>query len=378
MLRRDRLMATLRGEPVDRPPVCFYELNGLDQNPADPDPFNIFRDPSWKPLLDLTRDKSDVIVMRGVPFINTAPDPAEDLTTRETWCDERGSRIERTVIRAGGRTLTSVARRDPDINTVWTVEHLLKDVADFEAWINMPQAAFSGEPDIRSVLDAEARIGDSGIVMIDTYDPLCVVALLFEMGLFTVTALTENALIHRALEKVASVLQPQVEAIAKALPGRLWRIYGPEIASPPYLPPHLFEEYAMRYDTPMVEAIQRHGGYARIHSHGRLHDVLDHIAASGCLALDPIEPPPQGDVTLGYVRRKYGRQMALFGNLEVSDLENLPTAKFTKKVETALREGTEGPGRGFVLMPSAAPYGRHLPAQTLRNYEEMIRLVERL
>lgn len=378
MLRRERLMATLRGEPVDRPAVCFYELNGLDQNFADPDPFNIFNDPSWKPLLDLTRDKSDVIVMRSVPFINTALDPAEELTSRETWYDERGSRIMRTVIRAAGRTLTSVARRDPDIDTVWTVEHLLKDVADFEAWLDLPQAPFSGEPDVHGVLDAEARIGDSGIVMIDTCDPLCVVALLFEMGLFTVTAVMENALMHRALEKVASVLQPQIEAIAKALPGRLWRIYGPEIASPPYLPPHLFEDYVVRYDTPMVEAIQRHGGYARIHSHGRLHDILDHIAATGCLALDPIEPPPQGDVTLGYVRRNYGPQMALFGNLEVSDIENLPTAAFAKKVETALREGTEGQGRGYVLMPSAAPYGRHLPAQTLRNYEEMIRLVERL
>ena len=51
MNRRERLMATLRGEPVDRPAVSFYELNGLDQNPDDPDPFNIFSDLSWAPLL---------------------------------------------------------------------------------------------------------------------------------------------------------------------------------------------------------------------------------------------------------------------------------------------------------------------------------------
>lgn len=39
MTRQERLMATLRGDPVDRPPVSFYELNGLDENPDDPDPF---------------------------------------------------------------------------------------------------------------------------------------------------------------------------------------------------------------------------------------------------------------------------------------------------------------------------------------------------
>ena len=28
-------MATLAERPVDRPPVCFYELNGLDEHPAE-------------------------------------------------------------------------------------------------------------------------------------------------------------------------------------------------------------------------------------------------------------------------------------------------------------------------------------------------------
>ena len=89
----------------------------------------------------------------------------------------------------------------------------------------------------------------------------------------------------------------------------------------------------------MVEAIQRHGGYARIHSHGRLKEILDEICATGCDGLDPIEPPPQGDMELRYVRERYGRQMVLFGNLEASDIENLPTPEFGEKVRRALRKG---------------------------------------
>ena len=34
-------MATLRGEPVDRPAVSFYEIGGFQSDPADPDPYNI-------------------------------------------------------------------------------------------------------------------------------------------------------------------------------------------------------------------------------------------------------------------------------------------------------------------------------------------------
>jgi hypothetical protein len=382
MNRRDRLMATLRGEPVDRPPVCFYEISGREDTSGQ-DPFNVFSHPSWKPLLDLAREKTDRIIMCGLPF---GDDPSkreawkampELLTRTETSEDENGSRLTTYSLRAGQRLLTQCTRRDRDINTVWTIEHLLKDVEDFEAWLAIPERPVNGEALPERVLKLEREIGDTGIVMIDTCDPLCMVAPLFEMGTYTIIAMTETRLFHQALEKMARALYPRIEAVAKALPGRLWRIYGPEYASPPFLPPHLFEEYVVRYVRPMVEMIHRHCGYARIHAHGRLKDVLDSICATGCMGLDPIEPPNQGDVTLAYVRERYGKQLVLFGNLEITDIENLPTWQFEQKVRDALREGTQGSGRGFVLMPSACPYGRVLPELTLRNYEKMVECVLR-
>jgi uroporphyrinogen-III decarboxylase len=94
----------------------------------------------------------------------------------------------------------------------------------------------------------------------------------------------------------------------------------------------------------------------------------------GADGLDPVEPPPQGDVELKYVRENYGAGMVLFGNLEVSDIENMPTPQFVEKVKRSLDEGTSGNGRGFVLMPSACPYGRVLSPLTMRNYEKIIEL----
>jgi len=399
MNRRERLMATVRGETVDRPAVCFYEINGHDEDPTDPSPFNIYNDPSWAPLLALARERTDRIVIRHVALADTPTDPmaargdptvtAEaplldgptDVltarTTTETWTDAHGSRFTRSTLRLDDRTLTRLTRRDPDLNTVWMIEHPLKDVDDLRAYLRLPEQPRGGAPDTGVVLETEARLGDSGIVMIDTSDPLCPVADMFDMATYTVIALTEPALMHQALERQSRRLLPEVEAVAAALPGRLWRIYGPEYASPPYLPPRLFEQYVTRYIAPMVETIHRHGGYARIHSHGRLKEILDPIAATGCDGLDPVEPPPQGDVSLGFVRGRYGRQWVLFGNIEASDIVGLPTDAFAGKVATALREGTAGDGRGFVLMPSAAPYGRRLPDLALRNYETMVEMAER-
>lgn len=107
-------------------------------------------------------------------------------------------------------------------------------------------------------------------------------------------------------------------------------------------------------------------------------EKTDHIVATGCMGLDPVEPPPQGDVSLAYVRGRYGQQFVLFGNLEASDVENLPVREFEKKVATALEEGTAGTGRGFVLMPSACPYGREITPLALANYEKMIEMIEGL
>jgi len=58
-------MATLRGEPVDRPAVNFYEIGGFQVDPSDPDEFNVYNDPSWQPLLEPAEEQTDLIRLRS-------------------------------------------------------------------------------------------------------------------------------------------------------------------------------------------------------------------------------------------------------------------------------------------------------------------------
>jgi len=371
-------MATLRGEPVDRPPVSFYELNGLDENPEDDDPFNIYSHPSWHSLIKFTREKTDRIVMRQVPFINTGKSALDEITTTKIIYNENGSEFTQTIIQSGSQSLSSLTRKDRDVNTTWVIEPLLKNLEDLKYYLSLPSPEPGSTPDTTSIHETEKQLGDSGIVMIDTPDPLCEAAALFEMEAFMIIAYTETKLFQRLLQRFASVIQPQTESIAKALPGRLWRIYGPEYASPPFLPPSLFETFVISYDEPMIKAIQQFGGYARIHAHGRLKAILGSIASTGCDGLDPIEPPPQGDVSLRYVRERYGEQLVLFGNLEASDIENLSVDEFRQKVLLAIEEGMSGSGRGFVLMPSACPYGRILSPLAYEKYQTIIEVIEKI
>ena len=373
MTRRERLMATLQGKPVDRPAVSFYEIGGWQMEPTD-DEFTVWNDPSWRPLIDLAHRKTDLIRLMGPRWTGGSDNGLSELVTTEKRL-EGDSRFVRTTIRAPGKTLTLLTRQDKDTQTTWTLEHLLKNVEDAEAYLQLPEPT-PGDADVSQILKEEEELGDAGIVSIEMADPICSAADLFSMENYTVVALTEPALFHRLLERFARIRLAQCERVARALPGRLWRICGSEYAGEPYLPPRLYDEYVVRYTGQMVRTIQQHGGYPRIHSHGRLKGILPLIAKMKPAGLDPLEPPPQGDMELWEIKKAIGRDTVLMGNIEAADIENLAPTAFEKKVETALREGTAGEGRGFILHPSACPYGRTITARTMANYQTMIRLTE--
>ena len=353
-------------------------------DPADPDPFNVYNDASWKPLLALAEQRTDLIRLRSPvreeshrAWGNSQNDGGigGEFFKTET-SEEHCCRIRRITLTVGGRTMTSTTRREPDIDTVWTTEHLLKSKEDLQAYLQLPDEVFAETVDIAPLLEEEHKLGERGIVMVDTEDPICAAAVLFSMEDYLVLALTEQKLFHQLLEKLARYIQARTARVARDFPGRLWRIYGPEFATEPYLPPHLFNEYVVRYTGPMVRMIKDSGGFARIHVHGRIRNALRSIVEMGVDAIDPIEPPPQGDADLSYVRREYGKDLVLFGNLEIADIENAEPNDFEKMVREVLIDGTRGQGRGFVLMPTASPIGRKISARTMQNYETIIRVVE--
>ena len=384
MTRRERLTATLKGEAVDRPAVNFYEIGGFLVNPEDPDEYNIYNSPSWQPLLELAENHTDII--RMVSPVRAQSHLSWDVSTnsgirsqfvKEKVWEENNSRYTRQTFKTGNAELTSLTRRDKSLDTVWTIEPLLKSINDINLFLKLPDEIFDENFDIAHLEDEEIKLGDKGIVMVDTEDPICAVASLFDLESFTVFAYTEQELCHKLLEKHARYLHKRTETVAREFPGRLWRIYGPEYVTEPFLPSSFFADYVVKYTGPMVEAIKKHGGMVRIHSHGRIKNVADYFVQMGADATDPVEPPPNGDVDLIYMREKYGKQLVLFGNIEISDIENLGSDKFRKIVKQAIAEGTSGKGRGFVLTPTSAPYGRNISEQTLRNYQIMVEEAER-
>ena len=101
-----------------------------------------------------------------------------------------------------------------------------------------------------------------------------------------------------------------------------------------------------------------------IHSCGKnriLADMLVEQTAVGML--NPLEPPPMGDIDLGEIKQRYGHCLAFMGNLHTTDVMLYGSAKLVEqKAVEALRAA--GSGGGFVLS-TGDQCGRETPEENL-------------
>lgn len=357
MNSRERLLKTLRREPVDRVPVSTYELMPLGGDVWYQE------QPSYKPLLDYIAEKTDILYMWGPGAKNSC----EWEEKKEHWAEGDSTFMRYTVKTANG-DLTRVTRRDKDVNTNWEIEPLFKSIEDLEAYYALPWE-YAGV-DMASFHEAEAKVGDRGIILCDTFDPVCEMAGGFDFEPFMIHAWQDRSRMRKCMDVVLERLLIDLRAKLEGGAGPIWRIYGPEYVTPPYFPPDAFRELVIAYDKPIIDLIHEYGGLARVHSHGRVSGSLDLFVEMGADATDPLEPPPQGDVDLAEVKKKYGDRLILFGNIELSYLEYWEPDEIERYVKESIDAAAEG--GGFVVMPTAAPINAPLWDRTAENYRRMI------
>jgi len=222
----------------------------------------------------------------------------------------------------------------------------------------------------------QRELGDDGVMMISVGDPVCEAAELFEMSDFLAYALTEP----RRVKFLLDALHERQMAVLRSVLRRydmtdvLFRICGPEYVTPPYLSPAYFETYSACYLRTICREIRDAGGIARIHCHGKAARVLDGFLTTDAEALDPLEPPPDGDLTLPDAFERAGGRFCLFGNIELRELEFAPPERIdalVKEAAEAARRYAEKHACGFVLMPTTSPINVPLSPVAERNYLQM-------
>ncbi len=358
MNSRQRLLIVLDGGMPDRVPISTYELVGYNSKAFENN------DASYYRMMQAIREKTDCLAMwnpdSNEQFLATASNVDREVQTSRM--PDRD--ITHATIHTPQGDLTQTTIRLDNINTTWQTEHWCKSSADVDRALSIPYVPVTYSNADESRIRSE--VGDGGIIMASLADPLLLAAEMMEFGEYTIWAAKETDHFARTIEILHERCMENLRRMLDVSVVDLYRICGPEYATPPFLPASLFERFVTPYVTEMVDLIHSKGGKVRLHCHGRIKQVLDHIIATGADAIDPCEPPPDGDITLAEVKKRCNGKMAVFGNLELKLLEHGTEQEVDDYVRDCMTSAKSG--GGFVIMPTAAPINSPLAPQTERNY----------
>lgn len=358
----ERLLAVLSGRVPDHVPISTYELVGYDSTTVENN------DPSYATLMQAIREHTDCLAMwnpgSNEQFLGTAYAVERDTETHR----ESDRTITHTVLHTPLGNITQTTKRIDRLNTVWQTEHWCKTIDDVDRALSIPYIPV--ETNAADYARIRSEVGDRGIIMASLGDPLLMAAELMHFADFIIWAATETEHFARTVQVLHERCMENLRRMLAVNVVELYRICGPEYATPPYLRPEIFERFVVPYVSEMVDLIHSRGGRARLHCHGKIRRVLDMILATGADAIDPCEPSPDGDIDLAEVKQRCANRMCVFGNLELKLLEN-GTAD---EVDAAVRQCMDAAkdGGGYVIMPTAAPINSPLAKQTERNYLRFI------
>jgi uroporphyrinogen-III decarboxylase len=342
---------------LDRVPFSGYELDRWRK-----DEFYT-TEPSYRELMDYLAAHADRI------YMTSESRESFPLQENREWRGD-GCTYSESIIHAPGRDLRMLQKKNDNVNTWWCLEHFCKDLDDIEAYIKiLPFKAT--KVDMTRVIKEKQEVGDSGIVMLSPADPIGEGAHIMEMGEFLVNCIIETDTIKRFLDAIFEVQMHHLRQVLKSdVKDVMFRICGPEYATPPYLSPKMFYEIVTKYLIIMCREIRVAGGIPRIHCHGKIKEVLDDFLMTDAMAIDPCEPPPDGDADLAYLKEKCGDRFCLMGGMELHELEN----SSPQRVREIVRQSIEmAKGKtGYIMLATAAPINTPLSEKTKRNYMEMI------
>jgi len=355
---RTRLIRTLKGEEIDRVPISLYEFDGFYDS-------WIHLHKEYVEILKYAEGKTDKMYFwapkttESVLFYGVIN---EQCINRKSWRDGRSVYTKMTIETPRG-SIDKISRQDDNVHTMWTIKHFCENVEDARKILSTPYKPW--RPNVDSFFMLDRKLDNNGILLGDIPDALCLTVELFGLSRFLKLYIRNRGIIFDLMDFFHERVCNYLEHLLRRGAVTLYRIYGPEYASPPYLHPREFGKLVTYYDSDLVDLLHRYGGYARLHSHGKVKRVLPYIKQMNIDAIDPLEPPPDGDIELREARKILGSEVVLIGNIEERLFEIGSKEEIERQVRKAIREGSSG--GGFILCPTAMPITTTLRKKIQQN-----------
>lgn len=369
-----RICGTYRRETVDRVPILspilwaphadidsmefgdwrdeerFRKVARLVQNHCDLEPpYNkveiprVFEPQSYQRFLEAPQEYIEAL----------PPEKVSDIRTRHI-----------TILHTPKGDLRWVYEEDEGIFTQWDRHRPVQCMEDVEKLLSVPYKFNPPDPSElepfrkhRAEMKANAISGagfNSGASVNSMVAMLCGI-MSYELMLVWIMKDPEliktlaDTWLERTGEKVAWLLSQGV--------GPFWHFNGVERAAPPMMGPKQWDEWVVRYDGEIMRRIKSADPEAKIHvhCHGKVRTLLDSFVEMGVDSIDPVEPPPQGDVDIAEVKEAYDGKLVFQGNIEFLDMETKKPDEVEELVRRAIEDGGK---KNVMLKPSAGPHER--------------------
>jgi uroporphyrinogen-III decarboxylase len=337
MTSRERILAVLRGEEVDRFPV-WLKMLGNDWRKAQPEPYR-----TMSPDKLLRQSGCDRMLGCGTPCRIERP----HVSTRVTFHDHR--RTTQYVTRDG--TLVCVEQQDPVTESWHPVEYPVKNANDLRAfrWLFKDVRVHIESEKVEEARARQKELEGTHTVTTSGVGPSPL------MSLVEHDAGPENAFYLMADER--ELFDETVELMHAARMTELRNRLPHEVAdtfwltentSTTLISPALFDRYCVPQLREYGDLIIKHGRIAVHHMCGRLDKLLETIDTLPAQANEAYTTRPLGDLSLAEGRRRMPSKTLIGGTNATLWLDPVD-----KILETVAADIAACPDRRRIFLTSA-------------------------
>lgn len=327
MLNRKNFIAAMLGKRIGQVPLLMREGFEYWWEPRGKDAFRAawMAEGQYRRLIQGVKEAQAYILCQEQPllFNRFMMTSTNRIQTKIKEVDENTRDIYGQLHTARGvlKFRDSVFRNQC---TQWNMEVPVVELEQMEALLETPFEIDMEEVELTAghVRDMVERLDERVIYQFFIPSPIVAISRCMDFEMFLEASLTERELILEGLKEITRRQLLMLDAVVPKLPEHIvfW-MGGSEQCAPPMMHPEAFDLFVEPYDSQIVEKIHSYGYAVGCHCHGKVKHALGVMKRIGYDATEPVEPSPQGNVSMREGFEIASGKMTLIGNLEWADLE---------------------------------------------------------
>jgi len=338
---RERLMAVMNGEPVDRMPwvarmeIWYHARLNTGSLPRDFEGCNLY---------DIHREIGMGILGR-YPLFQERYDDTVKVTTEKSG-NAIVTTYETPLGVVGTKDILSPRLKEMGVESPLRKEFMIKEESDYNIVSHILEHTIY-EPDYEGYLAYDNKIGEQGVTMAyvnrSPLQRLLIEIMGYEKTYFE---MQDNPGKVAHLFELLHENAGEMTDIAVRSPAPL--IWSPDNFHALITSPKLFRRYCVPYFRELSEAVHGVGKFLFSHADGEVLGLLEPFVESGVDVIEAFAPEPMTRCTVAEARRVCGNKVMIWGGIPSAMLgDEFGEDDFEAFIRNIFKEAA--PGDGFIL-----------------------------